>query len=71
VDTERKRISLSLRLTEETRSKAEGGDRPGNTGDRLTSVPKTKGKPPREARPKTAPAPANNAMAAAFAKLKR
>jgi uncharacterized protein len=71
VDTERKRISLSLRLTEETRGKAEDGDRPGTTGGRLTSVPKTKGKPPREARPKAAPAPANNAMAAAFAKLKR
>ncbi|MFN2339635.1 MAG: Tex family protein [Gammaproteobacteria bacterium] len=67
VDAERKRISLSLRLTEETRPAAESR----TTGDRRNSVSKAaKSKPPRDAKPKTARAPANNAMAAAFAKLK-
>ena len=67
LDVERQRISLSLRLTEETRGKTEDGDR-------LKSVPgkaaARKGKPNRGQREKAAPAPANNAMAAAFARLK-
>lgn len=62
VDVERQRISLSMRLNEELPPKEARGEarRPAGNGR----------KPSRNAKPKVSAPPANNAMAAAFAKLK-
>ena len=64
VDLPRKRIALTMRLTDESTPKRERHDNTGNRPAQSRQQPSPK--PPRQSA-----APPNSAMAAAFAKLKK
>ncbi|MGB9495378.1 MAG: S1 RNA-binding domain-containing protein, partial [Azonexus sp.] len=71
VDLQRQRIALTMRMGDEPTQRQRSDNAPASRGQQHTSRPRPGGSSNYVQQRSSTPAPSGNAMAAAFAKLKR